>query len=281
MDQDSLNKEARLKHTNEGDLAMLVLEHKQFLFKLEADKEFQTHEGFLHHNDLIGIPWGSLVDSHLGVSFMLLEPSLRDALLHIRRHSQIIYPKDIGYILLRLSIGPNKTVIEAGTGSGAFTTALAWAVGSDGKVNSYDKRADMQELAQQNLEKLGLSKRVSFQLRDIGEGFLEKDADSLFLDLPNPEDYLVQSREALSNGGTFGAIVPTMNQVSKLLYAMEKFGFGMINVCETMLRFYKTVPNRMRPLDRMVAHTGYLIFARPIYDNSPSEAEEDMDFTDP
>jgi tRNA (adenine57-N1/adenine58-N1)-methyltransferase len=270
-------KEADLKHTNEGDLAMLVLEHKQFLFKLEASKEFQTHEGFLRHDDMIGIPWGSLVESHLGKSFMLLEPSLRDALLHIRRHSQIMYPKDIGYILLRLSIGPHKTVIEAGTGSGAFTTALAWAVGASGKVISYDKREDMQKLAIENLEKLGLRERVTFQLHDIEEGFFEREVDSLFLDLPNPEDYLNQSREALSNGGTFGAIVPTMNQVSKLLYAMEKKGFGMINVCETLLRFYKTVPNRMRPLDRMVAHTGYLIFARPIHESGEIADEDKQD----
>lgn len=269
-----------MKQTKEGDLAMLVLEHKQFLFKLESDKEFQTHEGFIRHNDMIGIPWGSLVESHLGKSFMLLEPSLRDALLHIRRHSQIMYPKDIGYVLLRLSIGPHKTVIEAGTGSGAFTTALAWAVGSTGRVISYDKREDMQKLAIQNLDKLGLADRVTFQLRDIGEGFLERNVDSLFLDLPNPEEYLAQAREALSNGGTFGAIVPTMNQVSKLLYAMEKHGFGMINVCETLIRFYKTVANRMRPLDRMVAHTGYLIFARPIYDHGDLSAEDNADFAD-
>lgn len=269
-----------MKHTRDGDLAMLVLEHKQFLFKLEANGEFQTHEGFILHNDMIGIPWGSIVQSHLGKSFMLLEPSLRDALLHIRRHSQIMYPKDIGYVLLRLSVGAHKTVIEAGTGSGAFTTALAWAVGSTGKVISYDKREDMQKLAIQNLEKLGLAERVTFQLHDIGEGFFERDVDSLFLDLPNPEDYLPQSREALCNGGTFGAIVPTMNQVSKLLYAMEKNGFGMINVCETMLRFYKTIPNRMRPLDRMVAHTGYLIFARPIHEGGQISTEDNQDFAE-
>lgn len=274
-------KEAELKQTKEGDFAMLVLNHKQFLFKLKADKEFQTHEGFIRHDDLIGIPWGSIVSSHLGVSFMLLEPSLRDALLHIRRHSQIIYPKDIGYILLRLSIGPDKSVIEAGTGSGAFTTALAWAVGSEGNVISYDKRLDMQNLAKQNLEKLGLEDRVTFELRDIGDGFNHKNVDSLFLDLPNPEDYLAQSREALSNGGNFGAIVPTMNQVTKLLYGLEKHGFGMINVCETLIRFYKTVPNRMRPLDRMVAHTGYLIFSRPIYNGSPKNSSANEDFTAP
>jgi tRNA (adenine57-N1/adenine58-N1)-methyltransferase len=256
---------------------MLVLDHKQFLFKLQSGEEFQTHQGYLRHDDMIGIPWGSLVESHLGKSFMLLEPSLRDALLHIRRHSQIIYPKDIGYILLRLSLGPEKAVIEAGTGSGALTTALAWVVGPSGKVISYDKRSDMQKLARQNLEKLGLEDRVTFRLGDIADGFVERQVDAIFLDLPNPEDYLAQVREALSNGGTFGSIVPTTNQVSKVLYSMEKNGFGMINVCEILLRFYKTVPNRLRPLDRMVAHTGYLIFARPIFhgNTDPSMAGED------
>ncbi len=243
---------------------MLIFDEKKFIFRLDPVAEFQTHEGIIQHSDLIDLPWGSTVKSHLGKPFLFLEPTLRDILLHIQRKSQIIFPKDIGYILLRLSIGPGKLVIEAGTGSGALTTALAWAVGPTGKVFSYDKRLDMQELSMKNLTRVGLDQRVEFRTRDLSEGFDEEDVDALFLDLPEPQKYLGAVRKALTNGGTFGAILPTMNQVAVLIEGLQDHEFGMIDVCEILLRFYKTVPQRLRPVDRMVAHTGYLTFARPL-----------------
>lgn len=243
-------------------LAMLVKGRRKYIFKLAQGESFQSDQGFWKHDDLIGQPWGSDVESHLGKPFMLLEPSLRDVLLHTKRQSQIIFPKDIGYILLRLSIGPGKRVIEAGTGSGAFTTALAWSVGDIGKVFSYDRREDMQSLAQKNLVRMGLGDRVQFYLRDIETGFDQEDIDAIFLDLPGPENYLSQVRQTLTNGGELGSILPTMNQVSSLVKNLEEHGFGLIEVCEILIRFYKTTPERMRPFDRMIAHTGYLVFAR-------------------
>ncbi|NIM96079.1 MAG: methyltransferase domain-containing protein [Anaerolineales bacterium] len=267
-----------MRRTKAGDLVMLITGDKKFIFRLEKDNELQTHKGVFYHNDLIGSPWGSMVPSHLGTEFLLFEPTLRDVLLHIERKSQIVFPKDIGYILLRLSIGPGKTVLEAGTGSGALTTALAWAVGPSGTVLSYDRRKDMQELAKQNLKQVGLEDRVDFRIRDLSEGFDETDVDALFLDLPYPQKYLVHVRNALSNGGTFGAILPTTNQVADLLRGLHSHQFGSIDVCEILLRFYKIVPERIRPLDRMVAHTGYLVFARSLLSDEkmPSVDEEDF-----
>jgi tRNA (adenine57-N1/adenine58-N1)-methyltransferase len=216
------------------------------------------------HLAIIGRPWGTDVRSHMGYSFLILPPSLHDVLLYLRRQSQIIFPKDIGYILLRLSAGPGRTIVEAGTGSGGLTTALAWSVGREGHVVSYDRREDMQNLARQNLERIGLDAQVTLKLRDISGGFDETDADALFLDLPDPHLVLPQARAALRNGAPLGAIVPTANQVSDLIEALERNGFGFIEVCEIMLRFYKIIPARLRPVDRMVAHTGYLVFARAL-----------------
>jgi tRNA (adenine57-N1/adenine58-N1)-methyltransferase len=266
--------EGILKHTNIGDLAMLVSgDRKQFFINLKPGEILQTHRGILKHDDLIDIPWGSELRSHLDARYHILEPTLRDLLLQIKRHSQIIYPKDIGYILLRLSIGPGKTVVEAGTGSGALTTALAWMVGPDGKVISYDRRADMQDLARRNLEKVGLLDRVDLRQREIAEGFDEQDAEALFLDLPSPHTLIPQARAALRNGGVLGVIVPTTNQVNVLLESLQRNGFHMVEVCEILLRFYKPVPERLRPVDRMIAHTGFLIFARAVL---PIEGEEDL-----
>lgn len=248
-----------------GDLAMLQSEKgKKIIFRLEAGRQYQTHKGMISHQELIGTRWGSTVETHLGTPFHFLPPTLRDLLQTIRRRSQIIFPKDIGYILLRLSIGPGAKVFEAGAGSGALTTAFAWMVGDSGKVISYERREDMLEVARSNIENLGLQNRVTFSHRDLADGISESGFESAFLDLPNPEIYLSHVREALTFGGTLGVILPTTNQVSKLLGAMEDTGFGAVEVAEIMLRFYKPVPARLRPRDRMVAHTGYLSFARRV-----------------
>lgn len=267
--------------TRAGDLALLVEgERKRFLFQLQTGSVLHTNRGTVQHQEMIGIPWGSQVTSHLGRGFVLLQPTIYDLLLYIRRQSQIVFPKDIGYLLLRLSVGPGQRVAEAGAGSGALTTAFAWSVGSTGAVYSYDRRADMLALALRNLERVGLSSQVHFHERDIREGFLESDLDAVFLDLPEPHHYLNQVRSALREGGVFGAIVPTANQVSSLVEALRLHAFGFLEVCEILVRTYKTIPARIRPDDRMVAHTGYLIFARPLQEpekepgTRPGEATE-------
>ena len=248
-----------------GDLAQLVgLSHKNFIIRLTPGDQLQTHRGVLQHDDLIGIPWGSQVSSHLGNPFFVLQPALADLIKETKRTTQIIYPKDIGFILITMGIGPGSQVLEAGTGSGAMTTALAFAVGNQGHVTTYELRPEMQQLAQKNLSKIGLTDRVTFVLRDIRDGFNERNMDALFMDIPQPEDYIPQVRVSLKPGGFFGCIVPTVNQISRLLNALQRENFAFIDVCEIMLRYFKPVAERLRPTDRMVAHTGYLIFARPI-----------------
>jgi len=195
---------------------------------------------------------------------LFLRPSTDDLVRYLKRTTQIVYPKDTGYILMKMRIGPGCRVVEAGTGSGGLTLVFAQAVSPTGRVYSYETRPEMQRLARKNLEQLGLSESVEFKLRDVAEGFDERDADGLFLDLPNPWDYLAQAHAALANGGFFGSILPTTNQVSRLIGALEETNFGLIEVEEILLRQYKAVPARLRPMDRMVAHTGYLIFARAV-----------------
>lgn len=249
----------------EGDLVELVgLNHKHFIVTLKADADLQTHRGVLLHNDLIGKTWGSQVFSHMGSPFFLLQPSLADLLRGIKRNTQIIYPKEIGYILVRMGIGPGVKVGEAGTGSGALTTALAFSVGSEGKIYTYEQKEENIHLAQKNLQKVGLQDRVVFHHQEIKDGFLQTDLDAVFLDMNNPFDYMSQVRQALKPGGFFGSILPTANQVCKLLDALRQEKFAFVDVLEIAMRFYKAEPERFRPVDRMVAHTGFLIFARPV-----------------
>jgi tRNA (adenine57-N1/adenine58-N1)-methyltransferase len=261
-------------HAQEGDLAQLVgLKHKHFIVTLRAGGELHTHRGFLKHDDLIGKPWGSQVFSHQGNPFFLFQPPLGDLLRSLPRNTQILYPKDIGYILVSMGIGPGLHVLEAGTGSGSLTCAFSYAVGSTGQVTTYEARPEMQAMAMKNLDRLGLSDRVNFKLGNIENGFEESGVDALFLDVPNPYDYVVQVRSALKLGGFFGSILPTTNQVSTLVRELRRNTFAFIEVLEIILRFYKPEPDRLRPTDRMVAHTGFLVFARPVQMEPRPEAE--------
>lgn len=229
--------------------------------------------GILSHDALIGVVWGSQVETHLGKRFTLLQPALDDLLRDIERNTQVVYPKDIGYILLNLGIGPGSQVLEAGTGSGAMTVALAHAVGPQGHVFSYERRPEVQAVARRNLARLGLADRVTLTLRDITDGFDETDMQSVFLDLPNPENYLVQVRTALQPGGFFGSLLPTTNQVSILLTALKTVDFGFVEVSEILHRYYIPAASRLRPADTMTAHTGFLIFARKLAAGQAAEIE--------
>lgn len=259
----SFNHSSAIAH--DGDLAQLVgLRHKHFILSLQAGAKFETHRGILQHDDLIGKPWGTQVFSHIGSPFFLLQPSLADLINELPRTTQILYPKDIGFILITMGIGPGQTVMEAGTGSGSMTTALAFAVGPQGRVISYEVKQDVQNLARKNLTRFGLESRVDFKLRDIVQGFDETEVDAFFLDVPNPYDYAGQVRAALKPGGYMCCLIPTFNQVEKTLMALRQNRFAFVEVCELLLRYYKPEPARIRPTDRMVAHTGFLVFARRI-----------------
>jgi tRNA (adenine57-N1/adenine58-N1)-methyltransferase len=259
-----------------GDLVLFVArDYKRFIVQLEPGGELHTHRGRINHDDIIGRPLGRQILSHLGKPFLVLEPSTHDLIRDIRRTSQIVFPQDASYLLMRLNVHPGTTVIEAGTGSGAFTLALARTVMPAGRVYSYDMREDMLNLARRNLDKVGLVPYVEFKLRDIEAGFDETVVDALFLDVRTPWSYLDQAWAALKGGGFFATLVPTANQVIEALHHLPRHGFGYLEVEEILLRPYKAVAGRFRPMDRMVAHTGYLIFGRRIDPEAIPVDEED------
>ena len=262
---EDLTAEESVQTAQPDDLALLVgRDRKSFIVRLEPGLQLHTHRGVVAHDDLIGTPWGTQLSTHLGYPVLLVRPSTDDLVRDLKRTTQIVYPKDAGYILMKMRVIPGCRVVEAGTGSGGLALVFAQAVSPTGRVYSYEVRPEMQQLARRNLELLGLSGFVEFKQRDIAEGFDERDVDALFLDLPTPWDYLKQAHAVLSSGGFLGSILPTANQVSRLIGALQDASFGLIEVEELLLRPYKAVPARLRPMDRMVAHTGYLIFARAL-----------------
>ncbi|NIU13872.1 MAG: hypothetical protein GWN76_07625, partial [candidate division Zixibacteria bacterium] len=144
-------------YSKENDLVLLAGPRgKNLLINLQPGEKLQTHVGEIEHNDLIGKVWGTRIFTHLGKFFYLLQPNLNDTLLNLKRSGTILYPKDIGYILMNLDISPGKRVIEAGTGSGGLTVVLAKMVGASGHVYSYEVRPEVQRLAEKNIRKLGL-----------------------------------------------------------------------------------------------------------------------------
>jgi tRNA (adenine57-N1/adenine58-N1)-methyltransferase len=246
-----------------GQLVMLVSpKGKRYFRVLDPEETLHTHDGKLELADVLKQGFGATVNTHLGRPYAVLLPTLYDLIKGIKRHTQIMYPKDIGYALLRLGVGPGKRIIEAGSGSGGMTMALAWSVGESGRVFSYDRREEFSDLCLANLEWAGLASRVEWFNRDISEGFVQTDVDALFLDVRTPWDYLEQAASAMSAGAPIGFLLPTTNQVQDLLLALEHAPFGEVEVLEILLRKYKVNGERFRPDDRMVAHTGFLIFAR-------------------
>ena len=164
---------AAAKTAQPDDLALLVgHDRKSFIIRLKPGSQLHTHRGVIPHDDLIGIPWGTRLSTHLGYPFLFLRPSTDDLVRKLKRTTQIIYPKDTGYILMKMRITPGCRVVEAGTGSGGLALVFAQAVSPTGRVYSYEVRPEMQRLARRNLERLGLSEFVEFKLRDIAEGFM-------------------------------------------------------------------------------------------------------------
>jgi tRNA (adenine57-N1/adenine58-N1)-methyltransferase len=269
-----------------GQLILLISHKgKRYLRKLEAGGEVHTHDGKLLMDEVAEAGFGQYVQTHLGKSYLVLKPTLHDLIKGVKRQTQIMYPKEIGYLMMKLGIGPGSTVIESGTGSGGLTTALAWFVGDTGKVITYERRADFFKLAGKNLERVGLADRVEQVNRNIEDGFLHSGADALFLDVRTPWEYLPSIPDAVIPGAMCGFLLPTVNQVSDLLRGLEDGPFADLEVLEILVRRWKPVADRLRPDDRMVAHTGFLVFARymeppavrprPEEDAAPSPAPGD------
>ena len=247
------------------DPVLLISEEgKRYLVFVEPGGSWYTNRGRLPYEEIIGQPYGQVKTTHLGQKFLILRPTTSDLIQYLKRTTQIVYPKDAARLVMELDLQDGKRMIEAGTGSGGLTLAFARAVAPSGHVYSYEIRPEHQRVAQRNLEKLNLLPYVDLKLRDAAEGFDEQDVDAVFLDARDAAAIIPQAEAALTESGIFAALQPTVNQVSDVLRALEDGNFVDIRVEEILIRPWKPVPDRLRPADRMIAHTGYLIFARKL-----------------
>jgi tRNA (adenine57-N1/adenine58-N1)-methyltransferase len=247
----------------EGDHILLYLsQRKTYLVKAEAGKTFHTHKGFVKFDDLIGKEYGSTVLSNLGYEFKALKPLLRDFIMKSLRKTQITYPKDIALIIMFSGIGPGSQVVEAGTGTGALTTALAHYVKPQGKVYSYEIREEFLKTAEKNLKRAGLIDFVELKNKDVTMGIDESDVDAVILDLATPWLVISHAYAALKPCGTIVSFSPTIDQVVKTAEALKENGFVDIETVECLMRGMQVERGKTRPQTLMTAHTGYITFAR-------------------
>ncbi|KYH38308.1 MAG: tRNA(1-methyladenosine) methyltransferase-like methyltransferase [Candidatus Bathyarchaeota archaeon B23] len=255
----------KMELIEEGRDVLLYLDGRRtYLVKVRRGREFHTHKGFVKLGELIGKPYGCVIESNLGVRFYALTPLIRDRALKTERRTQVIYPKDMGFILLMADVGPGSRVVEAGTGSGALTLALANAVRPEGRVYSYEIRPEFQRLAINNVRRAGLDAYVEFKLGDITEGIEEKEVDAVILDMATPWLAVPHAHGALRGGGVFLSFSPTIEQVVKTVSALKRHPFVEVETYELILRRFIVEESRTRPETLMIGHTGYITAARKV-----------------
>jgi len=250
----------------EGDPALLIdSKGRHFLLKLETGRTFQYHQGSVPHDDLIGAGDGSWIESSTGSALLLLRPRLADFILKMKRAAQVVYPKDLGPILIYADIGPGMTVLEAGTGSGALTLALSRAVGPTGRVVSVEVRDDHAAHARKALERWYGEMPENLDLRpgDVAEIVEEVAPDRIVLDMPEPWHTVESAAAHQPSGGVLCAYLPTVPQVQTTVErARELNVFAEIEVKEFLFRDWNIEGRSVRPDHNMVGHTGFLTFMR-------------------
>jgi tRNA (adenine57-N1/adenine58-N1)-methyltransferase len=262
MSEDSIPEEHVF---SEGDHALIVdRRDRQYLVQLTQDNRFESHVGNFELSELIGMPYGSWLTSPSGHRIIAYKPTLADITLRMPRIATVMYPKDLGTLLVYADIYPGAKVLEAGAGSGATTMTLLRAVGESGQVISYDTRQDMLDQALANV-KLANSDphNLTLKLKDIYEGIEDDDIDRLVLDLPEPWHVVPHASDAMAPGGVLFSFVPTILQVHDLTNALRaQRTFNLIETMEVTMRPWSVGGRSVRPSHRMIGHTGFITTAR-------------------
>ncbi|QAA77181.1 MAG: tRNA (adenine(58)-N(1))-methyltransferase [Candidatus Bipolaricaulis sibiricus] len=245
---------------------MLLVEEgkgRTFLVRLEPGKEFHTHRGGLSHDAIAGLAEGSVLHTHTGHPFLLFRPLVGDRMFKVKRRTQIVYPKDAGWIVVALDLRPGARVLEMGTGSGAMTILLGQLVGPTGRIHTFDRREEFLQNALGNIARAGLADRVEANVLIAGDPFPVQDVDAVFLDLPSPWEAIPAAADALAPGRPLALIVPTAEQLKESVRTLGEAGFVLIEVVELMERpILVRQKEGVRPSERMTAFTGYLVTGR-------------------
>ena len=248
-----------------GERVLLVdAKRRRYLVALSPGGEFHTHAGVTRHDDIIGRQEGTVVRSSWGARYTVLRPTLADFVLKMPRGAQVIYPKDLGPLLVMADVFPGARVLESGVGSGALSITLLRA---GAILVGYELRPDFVSRALDNVRAF-LGDEVAFRLeqRDVYDGIDETELDRVVLDLPEPWRVVKHAEAALRPGGVLVAYLPTVGQVVQLREALDTRSFAMVETIEVLQRSWHVQGQSVRPDHRMVAHTGFLTSARLLGD---------------
>lgn len=239
---------------------------REYLKRLEPGKKISIRGGRILSEEVIGREEGSVVRSSLNEPFLVFRPSLAQLVPNLPRMAQVIYPKDIGPILVWADIFPGAKVVEAGVGPGALTIAVLRSIGPEGRLVSYEIREDFARMAKQNVSSYhGSADQWILKIGDVSQQLEETDVDRLLLDLPEPWHVIDKGWQALRPGGIVLSYLPTVIQVKTLVDSLRDHGgFARIETMECLMRFWHIKGQSMRPEHRMVAHTGFITVARRI-----------------
>jgi tRNA (adenine57-N1/adenine58-N1)-methyltransferase len=249
-----------------GDRVQLTdAKGKLYSITLTTGAEWHTHKGMLKHDDLVGLPEGSIVATNGELKFQIFRPLLADYVLSMPRGATIVYPKDAAMILGVADIKPGIRVLEAGVGSGALSMSLLRAIGEEGMLHSVEIREDFAEISEKNVSSYFGGKPANWNLTigALQDQTYEADFDRVVLDMLSPWECLDVASKALVPGGVFMAYVATTTQLSKIAEAIKESGnFTEPESSETIVRGWHHEGLAVRPQHRMIGHTGFLIFAR-------------------
>ena len=238
---------------------------KNWLTKIEKSKKLHTHIGIIDFDQVLGLEYGSSIVTPKQKRVYLMEPTIFDFVMKSDRKTQIVYPKDLGYIAIRSGLKSGSNVLEIGTGSASLTTFFASLVGPSGHVFTYDVNEEFMEIARKNLKKSDMEKNVSMYKRDImKEGLELSEIDVAIIDLGDPWNVLHIVHKCLKSSGSVAIICPTMNQLEKTSKHMNEIGFIDIESTEILIRNIEAREGKTRPSMRMIGHTTYLLFGRKI-----------------
>ena len=240
---------------------------KKWLVKMAKNDQLHTHIGVIRHADAIGKEFGARLTTNKEKYVYLLKPTMYDLIMKIQHGTQIVYPKDLGYIAARTGIQDGHKIVEIGTGSGALTSFVASLVKPRGRVHTFDVDEKFMAIAAKNIEKAGMSKYVVMNNLDIKKAKRVpiSDADVAIIDLGDPWSVLPQVRKMLKGSGSVVAICPTMNQLENLVSALVENEFTDIECVEQILRNIEARVGKTRHSFQGVGHTAYLCIARKAY----------------